>query len=75
MGKIGGDRREVDTYQAALPGSLSFVLRALGTHGCDPRRGDVDLNFRLTIWLFGRRWNSEELIMSSGQFLDNIRTS
>lgn len=73
MGKVG-DRWEVDMYQAVLPGSLSFVLRAIGGHGCGLRRGDVDLNFRLTIWLFGPRWNSEETIISSGQFLDNIRT-
>lgn len=28
----------------------------------------LDLSFRLTIW---PRWNSKELIMSSGQILDN----
>lgn len=31
----------------------------------------LDLNLRQMIWRFGPRWDSEELIRSSGQFLDN----
>lgn len=58
----------MDKHQALLPGSLEFVLRAMGSYGCDLRRGGLDLSFRLTVWLFQPRWNSEELIMCSGQF-------
>lgn len=33
----------MDKHQALLPGSFGFVLRAMGSYGCDLRRGELDL--------------------------------
>lgn len=36
----------MDKYQAVLPRSLRFVLRAMGSYGCDLGRGGVGFDFQ-----------------------------
>lgn len=44
-GNVAGDRWQRDTCYAVSPGSLNFVLRRVGGHGCGLRRGDVGFAF------------------------------
>lgn len=45
MGDVAGGRWEMDKYQAVLPRRLGVALRAMGSYGCDLRRGGVAFGF------------------------------